>query len=326
MHTTTPPVYTFPKGAWTYTTAKQLLATISEFAKAEPKWRSKPTSAAIIPIGNGEMLPVEVTRKPWSNGNHSARIRLEQGSLVTITGNEIWRLLGWAPTGELILAHVKSHDRLDRPELKLVKDKKGNFIPLTALNNYEHFLEELDPKHMPHLPPDVPLSEIVGSELASIKGKTAFLTIAPADMEIYGDSCFIADVPNPVDADDGERSITERELRASWGFSDIVLPMRERLAHQRRYPLPTTPRVGGKALPSTQWLYRFFGEDNELLYVGISNNVLSRWKQHQSDKPWFDEVVTFTRKKFATRDEVEKAEILAIVNEKPRYNVTYNAT
>lgn len=326
MHTTTPHAYTFPKGAWTHITAKQVLDTMPKLATSELKWRPKPTGAALIPMENGEMLLVEIVRNPRSNFNHSARKGLECGSLVTITGNEVWRILGWAVTGELVLAHVKSNDKVDRPELKLVKDEKDNFIPLTALNGYELIFGELNPDHIPHLPPNIPLSGIVGSELVSIKGKPSFLTIAPTDIEIYGDSCFIADVPNPVDVDGNERAITERELRASWGFADIVLPMRERVNHQRRWQVPGSPQISEKGLPSKQWLYRFFNEDNELLYVGISNNVLNRWKQHQADKPWFDEVVTFTREKFATRDEVERAEIMAIVNEKPRYNVTYNAT
>lgn len=72
----------------------------------------------------------------------------------------------------------------------------------------------------------------------------------------------------------------------------------------------------------THILYRFFADD-ELLYVGITNNPRNRLKAHQADKTWFSQVTRSTMQHFATREALMEAEIKAIQAEKPRYNVTY---
>jgi len=72
-------------------------------------------------------------------------------------------------------------------------------------------------------------------------------------------------------------------------------------------------------------LYRFWGSDGALLYVGISNHPDLRWAQHAADKPWWGQV---TRKEvvgwYSTRGKAERAEMLAIRSERPRYNVIHN--
>jgi len=69
-----------------------------------------------------------------------------------------------------------------------------------------------------------------------------------------------------------------------------------------------------------QVLYRFFNKDNQLLYVGISNNFLGRVGGHRSDKEWFSEITHSTFEYFETREQVDAAETKAIRNEKPLYN------
>ena len=73
-----------------------------------------------------------------------------------------------------------------------------------------------------------------------------------------------------------------------------------------------------------QILYRFWNSADELLYVGITMNLPDRWKKHNREKSWSDEVAKITMERFRTRAEVEQAEIDAIQSERPRYNVTYN--
>jgi predicted GIY-YIG superfamily endonuclease len=38
-------------------------------------------------------------------------------------------------------------------------------------------------------------------------------------------------------------------------------------------------------------LYRFFDQDDNLLYVGITNSPWTRFNQHRSDKSWFFEIL-----------------------------------
>jgi predicted GIY-YIG superfamily endonuclease len=70
----------------------------------------------------------------------------------------------------------------------------------------------------------------------------------------------------------------------------------------------------------TTTLYRYFNIDNELLYVGISKNPISRLEQHGVDKQWFDEIASITLVKYATRGDALEAERIAIEEEEPLHN------
>lgn len=70
-------------------------------------------------------------------------------------------------------------------------------------------------------------------------------------------------------------------------------------------------------------LYRWYDKDDNLLYVGISYNAMVRASQHKDTSHWYDAAVKSTIENFKCRDDAIKAERLAIIGEKPRYNVTY---
>ena len=72
-----------------------------------------------------------------------------------------------------------------------------------------------------------------------------------------------------------------------------------------------------------QTLYRFFNRGGQLLYVGITDDVFKRWRQHSVDKPWFGEVSRFERDWYPDRDSVLAAEKHAIITEKPKYNIIH---
>ncbi len=71
-------------------------------------------------------------------------------------------------------------------------------------------------------------------------------------------------------------------------------------------------------------LYRFFGSDGSLLYIGLTMNPGTRWPAHSKDKPWWLEVHTVTSEHFPDRPTVEEAERTAIRAERPRHNVIHN--
>lgn len=71
----------------------------------------------------------------------------------------------------------------------------------------------------------------------------------------------------------------------------------------------------------THALYRFYGDDGALLYVGMTVNPGARWPQHEADKTWWHEVRGITRELYPDRDSVRAAEALAITVENPRYNL-----
>lgn len=109
--------------------------------------------------------------------------------------------------------------------------------------------------------------------------------------------------------------------------------------YRRRYknqpPAPETPvTIPAKATHASKrqekrhspktgyWLYRMFNESGELLYVGITEVGVARWRQHQREKGWFNEVRTFTVETFPDREAVAEAELRAIREEHPKYNYT----
>lgn len=75
----------------------------------------------------------------------------------------------------------------------------------------------------------------------------------------------------------------------------------------------------------THVLYRFFDADGLLLYVGITNDPLVRFRAHGTDKSWYPRAVTATLTHFDSREELASAEWMAIQAEKPKYNRTHAA-
>lgn len=71
-------------------------------------------------------------------------------------------------------------------------------------------------------------------------------------------------------------------------------------------------------------LYRVFGPDDALLYVGISNNFGTRWQQHAGKQEWWPEVRRQTVDWYDTRIEAAAAEVDAIKTERPQYNRAHN--
>jgi predicted GIY-YIG superfamily endonuclease len=72
-------------------------------------------------------------------------------------------------------------------------------------------------------------------------------------------------------------------------------------------------------------LYRFYNGDDVLLYVGITNDLDTRIRQHTSGKPWWPAVQRRSVEWFESRVEAEGAEIVAIKTEYPLHNVFHAA-
>lgn len=71
-------------------------------------------------------------------------------------------------------------------------------------------------------------------------------------------------------------------------------------------------------------LYRLHDHDGELLYVGISDDLERRWKDHAKDKLWWPDVASKSAEWLPTRHRALAAEAKAIRTERPRYNVQHN--
>lgn len=71
-------------------------------------------------------------------------------------------------------------------------------------------------------------------------------------------------------------------------------------------------------------LYRLFGGDDALLYIGIAGNPGRRFEQHAKDKPWWSEVCRVTIEHHPSRTAALLAEAEAIRSEHPQFNHIHN--
>ena len=70
-------------------------------------------------------------------------------------------------------------------------------------------------------------------------------------------------------------------------------------------------------------LYRYFDAEGRLLYVGVSLSAIQRQMAHEASSPWYRSHASMTTEWFATRSEALEAERMAIITEKPIYNVVH---
>ena len=74
-------------------------------------------------------------------------------------------------------------------------------------------------------------------------------------------------------------------------------------------------------MATPHYVYRMYDEGGRLLYVGISKTLATRLTQHHRDKPWANEIASVMGKRYTSREAARAAEIEAIQNEDPRYNI-----
>ena len=68
-------------------------------------------------------------------------------------------------------------------------------------------------------------------------------------------------------------------------------------------------------------LYRFYDAQDTLLYVGISWSLAQRMAEHRHTKSWWQEIATIRIEWLPNREAVLEAETVAIVRERPKYNL-----
>ena len=71
-------------------------------------------------------------------------------------------------------------------------------------------------------------------------------------------------------------------------------------------------------------VYKFYDDEQNLLYVGISLNVFARLSQHKRDKDWWDEITNIKVQHTDTREDALDLEARLIKDEEPKYNIAMN--
>ena len=78
-----------------------------------------------------------------------------------------------------------------------------------------------------------------------------------------------------------------------------------------------------KPIASETAVYRVYDESGQLLYVGLTNDITTRWYDHATHKPWWKiEAHRYEARWYATRVIARAEEVKAIRTERPKYNVS----
>jgi predicted GIY-YIG superfamily endonuclease len=78
-------------------------------------------------------------------------------------------------------------------------------------------------------------------------------------------------------------------------------------------------------MPERTAVYHIRGEEGELLYIGMTRSLRTRWNGHAGNQPWWDELRSMTVDWYPSREEADDAERAAIEAEEPKYNKKYLA-
>lgn len=71
-------------------------------------------------------------------------------------------------------------------------------------------------------------------------------------------------------------------------------------------------------------LYRCYGADDSLLYIGITGQGAGRFAGHSEEARWWPLLVRVEVEHFDTREEALEAERIAIRSGRPRFNKVHN--
>lgn len=73
--------------------------------------------------------------------------------------------------------------------------------------------------------------------------------------------------------------------------------------------------------PVPHWLYRIYGTEGELLYVGITRNLPARLAQHAREQSWGLEIRDVIARWYPDEASADAAETEAVRAEQPRHNI-----
>jgi predicted GIY-YIG superfamily endonuclease len=101
----------------------------------------------------------------------------------------------------------------------------------------------------------------------------------------------------------------------------ITPPHGDRLRIRLRPDDPSTWSGIYHCYPGHWFVYRLFSSDGSLLYVGITWSAKARWAKHRAKKPWWSQVSLAQVECFDGEREALAAEMEAIRDERPRFNI-----
>jgi hypothetical protein len=123
-----------------------------------------------------------------------------------------------------------------------------------------------------------------------------------------------------------ELAMIEKEQSDDWTVSRIANSAR-RLLDDLAWHIPSLRAALPHQGPRTKavCIYRLWGHNGDLLYIGISNDGLSRVKTHTKEVDWRMQIASISIEDCAdTAADARVIEARAIRLERPRYNKVHN--
>lgn len=248
---------------------------------------------------------------------HGERIGLQVFDLITPDGERVWVTCGWSgqlPDNVQIHAWTIQEFVADRRPTKKITDNPKHYAPLRFVNKSADLREQFIADYMA-------ANHQVG-EQEWILGLQAPRDWVGLRVYPYQGSEHIVLDEDPflrlltVDNRQGEKrlAVDTWEVTSSWHF-----PFNELVRRPQGSERPHL-RTASKG----HFLYRLYSRSGQLLYVGVTDNCLRRWREHSKVQPWWCEVHRFTQDWFPDRDAVEAAERHAIQVERPVHNKIHN--
>lgn len=71
-------------------------------------------------------------------------------------------------------------------------------------------------------------------------------------------------------------------------------------------------------------VYRYYSADDSILYIGCTNDLVARHRQHSTKAEWFSQSVRRSHETFPDKWHGRVAERAAIIVNRPLYNKTFN--
>ena len=247
-------------------------------------------------------------------GSYSERLDLMVFDLITPDGYRVWQIAGWDENGKI--------------RAWTLQDAAKNLMPIKVRTDHPHYFAVLK-----NINQDSSVKEqFVSDYLAAHHkmGEQVWKVGCDWSMSAFD---FVGTKVHPYgptstehvvkDADPFMRLLYLDPVRAGDPQDLVAVDMWEVTSSWHT----KTSGLGHPKQQSTEtghYLYRLYNKAGHLLYVGVTDNVFRRWKEHSRTKPWWSQVHKFTQDWYPNRASVEAAERRAIQTENPVYNVTHS--
>jgi predicted GIY-YIG superfamily endonuclease len=246
--------------------------------------------------------------------SHSQRYGLGVFDLITPDGDRVWVIAGWDDSMRLRAWTVEDFVAGRKPS-KVRTDQESSFAPIRLINRSPDLREQFISGYLAER--DKSESQVWAFGISDPLNSSDWIG---AKIHPYGPNSIEHIV---VDCDPHMRLLTVDPVRANKSEDFRRVDIWEVTSSWHLAYTNKLTRRSRSDSSDQQYLYRLFDQDERLLYVGVTQDLFRRWKEHSKQKDWWKQVFKFTQECYPDRASVEAAERDAIKSECPMYNIAH---